>query len=328
MNYYNLLKQDEHHRYRSWEHCYNFFGEFLKLDYEKQLENKDIACLNLAFYLASWGMMRGGSFLLQKDYLIHKYFIEKVVMNKYNNIFRTKDIKDFEKHDLISKMDMLIYETRFCYTSNIKTVNGKKETVNLTDTLVSKILLGVYGCVPAYDRYFISGLKKYNISSQLSSTSLNSLVGFYIDNIDEFTKLSDEINSQGVFYPPMKLIDMYFWQIGYDLDVDESYTADNTQDKEEIASPHIQEQHIHNIATTMNQTEFVRQHIIKKINKAREDGKTYLELVSGDIHKELGLRNRMPTVCSAMETIDGVKYDIVHNTPSGKSSTKKIRYYL
>ncbi len=64
------------HRLKSWEHCYKFF----KINHQNLDDQKimDLACLHLAFYLASWGMLRN-SFLLQRDYLIHKEFIENVV---------------------------------------------------------------------------------------------------------------------------------------------------------------------------------------------------------------------------------------------------------
>jgi hypothetical protein len=32
--------------------------------------------------------------------------------------------------------------------------------ISPTDTLISKVMLGTLGCIPAYDRYFVDGLKK------------------------------------------------------------------------------------------------------------------------------------------------------------------------
>ncbi|MFH1661746.1 MAG: hypothetical protein ABIA02_01460, partial [Candidatus Falkowbacteria bacterium] len=63
-DFFKEIEGDDNHRYKSWEHCYNYFS------LEDKEINKDIACLHLAFYLASWGMYRGSTFLLQKDYLI------------------------------------------------------------------------------------------------------------------------------------------------------------------------------------------------------------------------------------------------------------------
>ena len=65
--FYNDLKVDENGRYRSWKHCYSHFikaRESKKVDYE-------YLSLQLASYLASWGMYHGSAFLLQKDYKVH-----------------------------------------------------------------------------------------------------------------------------------------------------------------------------------------------------------------------------------------------------------------
>ena len=40
--------------------------------------------------------------------------------------------------------------------------------------------------------------------------------------------------------------------------------------------------------------------IAEFLEKFREKGKDYVEIVSGDIHREMKLRNKMPSVCSAM----------------------------
>lgn len=55
MEFYNDLKADENGRYRSWEHCYS---HFIKARESKEVDY-DYLSLQLAFYLASWGMYRG-----------------------------------------------------------------------------------------------------------------------------------------------------------------------------------------------------------------------------------------------------------------------------
>ena len=65
-SFYKKIEDDKYHRYKSWEHCYRYF----KKNKNKEL-NYDYAALQLAFYLASWGMYRGSSILLWKDYKIH-----------------------------------------------------------------------------------------------------------------------------------------------------------------------------------------------------------------------------------------------------------------
>lgn len=65
--FYNQLKADENGRFRSWEHCYS---HFMRARNQSEVDH-DYLSLQLAFYLASWGMYRGSSFLLQKDYRVH-----------------------------------------------------------------------------------------------------------------------------------------------------------------------------------------------------------------------------------------------------------------
>ena len=175
--YHELAKFDKHHRFKSWEHCYQFFSSNYKnIQDEKTF---DQGCLHLAFYLASWGMLRGGSFLLQKDYRIHEYFLNEVVKNpqyhKYYDLELQMDMNKFS----VRGMDVLINDTINAYQNNIYQINGQDKSVNVTDTLASKILLGVFGNVPAYDRYLIDALKLHGIKSQFNEQSLLEIVEFY-----------------------------------------------------------------------------------------------------------------------------------------------------
>ena len=72
----------------------------------------------------------------------------------------------------------------------------------------------------------------------------------------------------------------------------------------------------------------IREYIQQCKNTAKAHGAPYVILRSGDIHKDLNLKNWMPPVCSAMYQmmLDGDK--ILHTTPSGKSSTIEIQYFL
>ncbi|MBV4414662.1 hypothetical protein KM789_00320 [Clostridium tyrobutyricum] len=54
----------------------------------------------------------------------------------------------------------------------------------------------------------------------------------------------------------------------------------------------------------------------------------YIELTSGDIYKDLGLVQRMPTVCDAMYKLKRTDAIIIYSPPKGKGSRLCIRYYL
>ena len=62
------------------------------------------------------------------------------------------------------------------------------------------------------------------------------------------------------------------------------------------------------------------------IKAAKDAGKTFIILKSGDIHKELNLKSRMPQVCNAMRQSMNEGDIVLHTTPSGNSSTIEIQY--
>lgn len=70
------------------------------------------------------------------------------------------------------------------------------------------------------------------------------------------------------------------------------------------------------------------EHITKLKYSTKKAGKSKLILISGDLHRELGLKNRMPSVCRAMYRCMRDKDIILNETPSGFSSTIEIEYNL
>lgn len=75
-------------------------------------------------------------------------------------------------------------------------------------------------------------------------------------------------------------------------------------------------------------TEEIREYIRNILKTAKEKGNKEVVLVSGDIHKDLNLKNCMPSVCNAMYSAIRTNYEVLLTTKSGKSSTIKIKYYL
>jgi hypothetical protein len=196
----------DNHRYKSWEHCFNAFGNSSDIDY---------LSLNLAFYLASWGMMRASSGLLQKDYKIHYPVVEILLDSSYDPIRFCYERELNKKHlSLIVDVGNRIKK----YYESIEFRDGKNrlKTITPTDTLITKVLLGTLGCVPAYDRYVISGFKKMGIKPvTFNNNSLESLLCFIERNEPEFKSVQSLVNNSGCKYPLTKIVDMYFWQIGY-----------------------------------------------------------------------------------------------------------------
>ena len=73
-------------------------------------------------------------------------------------------------------------------------------------------------------------------------------------------------------------------------------------------------------------TDDIRQYILELKKAAKDAGKSFIVLKSGDIHKELNLKSRMPQVCNAMRQSMNEGDIVLHTTPSGNSSTIEIQY--
>ena len=103
------------------------------------------------------------------------------------------------------------------YYANVrKKVNEREIKQDISDTLITKILMGTLGCVPAYDRYFVAGLKEQGFCGAYGVKSLQQLASFYEDNYEEFEKIRKtfKVSDEGLLYPQMKLLDMMFWKKG------------------------------------------------------------------------------------------------------------------
>ena len=213
-SFYTKLRNDPNARFRSWEHCYKCFHDARNnssVDY-------DYMSLQLAFYLASWGMYRGSSFLLQKDYKIHTTVIEELLKSKYNCLFglECRKLNNKETQDKLMDLESFLKVYYNKLRKNEKTAEIKTE---LSSTLITKILMGSLGCVPAYDRYFINGVKELNVTTgNYNMQSLLKLVQFYEENNEKLENTRENLKVYDLPYPQMKLLDMAFWEIGFEKD--------------------------------------------------------------------------------------------------------------
>lgn len=79
--------------------------------------------------------------------------------------------------------------------------------------------MGILGCFPVCDRCFIDGIKKQHISTgNYNVNSLHKLINFYETNAKIFKSVINKMKIGNIPYPEMKLLDMGFWQIGFDVD--------------------------------------------------------------------------------------------------------------
>jgi len=210
---YSSDAANEHHRYRSWEHCYGYFRGSRP---EGIVANRDHAALQLAFYLASWGMYRGSSFLLRHAYTIHRGTIELIVHPRFAPLWEIDFGAKTTDYEFVPTICDLINGIKQAYKPFAPASNSAQPT----DTLVTKVILGTFACLPACDRYFLDGFKSEGFKfSRLDDEFVARLLTFCRANLTVLRKEQATIeNCRGVHYPLMKLVDMYFWQVGYEQD--------------------------------------------------------------------------------------------------------------
>lgn len=231
--------KEENSRYKSWEHCYE---QFYRARKRKHLSEKDydFLSLHLAFYLSSWGMLRN-SFLLECDYKIHISVIKEILNPRYQDLVGVKCSDIFnEKDDKWDRLEELEKNIRSIYWKIREKVYKKKvldlPAKDVSDVLITKVLMGTLGCVPAYDRFFkeaIAGkeniyeenkkkkgeLKLYIAPSKFGQDSMTKLVEFYERHNSELESIRKKKKIDDIEYPQMKLLDMGFWQLGFDAEL-------------------------------------------------------------------------------------------------------------
>jgi len=156
----------------SFDYCFNYFQSHWEQGEANALADGPLletSCLQLGFYLASWGMLRGSSQLLSKS-MKHFAPIVKVIA---------------EAPPAIWEIDANGYSDE-----SITTILSTAATIRAafphraSDILVSKILLGVFGCVPAFDTYFNKG---FGVAT-LNRKALLRVGATYQDHAEEFDR--------------------------------------------------------------------------------------------------------------------------------------------
>jgi hypothetical protein len=196
--------ESPHSRHRSWEHCYSFFQDVTRTGLAVR---RDDAALRLGFYLASWGMYRGSSFLLQHAYTVHLGVVDALVEEQFAPLWAQEFGSGQEDRKHVPLVLNLVGAVREAY----------REFGEPTDTLVTKVVLGTLGCLPACDRYFLEGFKSRFKYSWVNEAFVQRVLDFCLTHLSELRGEQREIRRRsGAQYPLMKLVDMYFNELGHE----------------------------------------------------------------------------------------------------------------
>ncbi len=186
------------------EICHGIIVMRLLIIFQRHLIKIILRCICL-FILQAGECTRGSSGLLWKDYKIHVDAIGIIEEyswlrgDSYKNEGYVAGVLELVK-DLNGYYEKITYE---------KETHEKKislKSITPTSTLISKIILGTLGCLPAFDQFFCLGFWG-NPNMQLTEKNIESIRKYAIDNQASIQKYADK-------YPVMKVIDMGFWEYG------------------------------------------------------------------------------------------------------------------
>lgn len=191
-------------RYTSFDYCFNHFQQHRERNGLADLvagANMQISCLHLGFYLASWGMLRGSAALLRRSARHYMPVIQVIASSGPAIWDLDADCYDDAGWDVVSQTAAQI---------------AGALPDGASDTLITKIMLGVYGCVPAFDEYFKRG---FGVST-FGRKSFMRVGAFYRDNqglIERHRVHTLDFNTgteTARTYTRAKVIDMIFFVAG------------------------------------------------------------------------------------------------------------------
>ena len=199
------------HRGRAWQRCYNYFA--YNTDF-----SADMDCFNLVAYLACFGMYARGSWLLQQSMEVHRYALSILRDSKYEILRHVKSPPE-DKAGLFAE---LYEKLEFAYSSARQSHDGRNV---VSEILITKVIHGVFACVPAFDTVAVSAMNRQGLVTSLHSArrheTFQSVWEFYLEREDVFDQVIEQYRNMGIYdiptYPPMRLVDMYFWRLGLEL---------------------------------------------------------------------------------------------------------------
>ena len=192
-------------RYASFDYCFNYFQAFRESGTANEVAhatNMQESCLQLGFYLASWGMLRGSSMLLKKSIKVYEPVIHAIAS-------ADTPIWDIDADGYTASNIEKIID----FEKTLQQTLPASQSTLPSQTLVTKIMLGVFGNVPAFDTNFKNGFRVFTFSPK----SLSRIGQFYRDNKDIIEKYRintlDFLSGQPTKrrYSRAKVIDMVFF---------------------------------------------------------------------------------------------------------------------
>ena len=231
--------------YLAWEKCRKYFHDNRELARRRTKEAEQVRefmALHLTAYLASTGMYRASTFLARYcDYTRHSKVVDILLDPVYEPLWDFNPL-DGKLTDEIARLLFIEKSAGELPGAHWNGLVGRLELaystpsfpLKATDTLITDIINGTMGCIPCYDTLFKRSIEALNnvevvpvLHPILSEESFRALCNFMRYNSADFGDLL--ASSEYEMYTPMRLLDMYMWQVGID-----SYKQDYSRKRPEV----------------------------------------------------------------------------------------------
>ncbi len=216
-DYYSNITKEKYPRLMGWEFVWDWVQQDVPWTHLASEEMRQTTALHLGFYLANWGMLRGSSDLLR----VNLDFFEDLVVHLFDGRRVPSDFWDLQFTDFAPEAEKCEQASDLFDKAKAALVNFE-DTDIWTNTLVTKILLGLWGQIPAFDLNVNTGLRAYlkehpeytvRNKMRVSSATLTDLASIAADN--RWRLATPHKTRHGRHrYPAGKIIDMAFFRYG------------------------------------------------------------------------------------------------------------------
>lgn len=203
-----------HARVLSWDFCFAHFA-----DLERVRRDRQASCMQLGYYLASWGMLRGSSYLFKSTNARH-YLHALEVIERY-----TPDMGGLTPAHFGEQRSQELLVSVFQELAAALLPEGGRQI-----TLVTKTMMGVWGVFPSLDSYFMrtfdaiaKGQGKGKVFSRFGVNTVDLIGDFYDTHQKEIDRLATAYQTadfasglpSGRSLPAAKVIDIYGFGAAY-----------------------------------------------------------------------------------------------------------------
>jgi hypothetical protein len=207
-----------HARVLSWDFCFEHFA-----DLERVRRDRQASCMQLGYYLASWGMLRGSSYLFRNTNARH-YLQALDVIERY-----TPEMDGLTPARFGEQRSQELLVSAYQELAAALLPKGGRQI-----TLVTKTMMGVWGVFPSLDSYFMRTFGAFakergkgRVFSKFGVNTVELIGEFYDTHQQEIDRLASAYQTvdfasglpsglpSGRNIPAAKVIDIYGFGAAY-----------------------------------------------------------------------------------------------------------------